>query len=670
MSKIVTVFARVYKKMARLFNLHPLIFCIISSFVLEFTIECLAHFSIIGGIKFLFLSPVIFALNMLIITVTLSVCIFTRRSIALFTTVFCVWFGIGIANCVILLNRPSPFTFSDLAILPSVVSIITVYLEIWQIILIAASILAALAMLVILWIKAPKREKKLKIDAPGFGILVSMLGIILPISLALGTVPTTYSQIYHSYYKYGFPYSFTRSAFIGIAMPKDYSQRSVDNILDRIEVGQADELSKEKPGEISPNVIYVQLESFIDVKNINGITFSKDPTPCFSSLKSTYPSGKLTVPLIGSGTANTEFEVLTGMSTDHFAPGEYPYITSLLDKTCETAAYLLAKRGYSTFALHNHTGTFYSRNEVYPNLGFDTFVPVEYMYDIERNALGWAKDAVLTTEILRATESTESRDFVFTVSVQPHGTYETELNEFGDIDVYGIEDEELHREYSYYVNQLNQTDAFIGELVSAYENSDEPTVIVFYGDHLPDLGLTEDQLNSGDLYQTEYVIWSNFELPTAKDGYDLKSYQLSSYVFDLIGVNDGIMFGIHEYLKDNENYNNIMLLMEYDALFGDRYSYEKSTYSKTNMTYGTTAVTVDGYTLSGDIITVYGSGFNTSSVIYVNGVPLETVTVSKERLIADIEIYNVEENISITVVQRAEDGTVFSETDPIYYELK
>ena len=65
----------------------------------------------------------------------------------------------------------------------------------------------------------------------------------------------------------------------------------------------------------------------------------------------------------------------------------------------------------------------------------------EYMYEIERNHLGWAKDKVLTSEILSATASTETRDFVFAVSVQPHGTYETELTEFGDIDMYGIEDE-------------------------------------------------------------------------------------------------------------------------------------------------------------------------------------------------------------------------------------
>ena len=655
------------KKTNAAFNKHPLIFCVVASFILELVIECLAHFSIIDGFKLLIFSPIVFAINMLILTVTLATCLLFKRSTAMFTTVFCVWLGLGIANCIILLERPSPFTFSDLYVLPSVFSIITVYLAVWQVILIAVVIIAAIVGLVFFWLKAPKRERCLKKDAPNFGILVSVLFIILPFCLAFGTVPTTYSQIYHSYYQYGFPYSFTRSAFVGIAMPKGYSQGNVNNIADRIDVGQASELGKEVPTDIAPNVIYVQLESFIDVKYIKNVEFSKDPTPNFTALKESFPSGYLTVPLIGSGTANTEFEVLTGMNTDHFAPGEYPYISSLRDKTCETAAYLLAKRGYTTFAMHNHTGTFYSRSEVYPNLGFDTFVPVEYMYEIERNHLGWAKDKVLTSEILSATASTETRDFVFAVSVQPHGTYETELTEFGDIDMYGIEDEKLLREYSYYVGQLYETDAFVGELIAAYEESDEPTVIVFYGDHLPDLALTEEDIDGSNLYQTEYVIWSNYDLPVKETRKDLQSYQLSSYVFDLIGVNDGIMFGVHEYLSDSEDYDKIMHLMEYDALFGDRFAYEGREYQSTEMTYGTRKIELESYTVSGDIVTVYGSGFNASSVICVNGVPLETVFVNNGRLIADLPPDVIESGAAIFVSQIAADKTQFTHTGVLYF---
>ena len=77
----------------------------------------------------------------------------------------------------------------------------------------------------------------------------------------------------------------------------------------------------------------------------------------------------LTVPVVGAGTANTEFEVLTGMSSRFFGPGEYPFQTCLKDQTVESVAYDLKENGYATHAIHNHRAAFYSRNEVYPQSG-------------------------------------------------------------------------------------------------------------------------------------------------------------------------------------------------------------------------------------------------------------------------------------------------------------
>ena len=74
---------------------------------------------------------------------------------------------------------------------------------------------------------------------------------------------------------------------------------------------------------------------------------------------------------MGAGTANTEFEILTGMTLDYFGAGEYPYKTVLQDETCESMAYNLRELGYRTGVLHNNTGSFYSRNKVFANLGFD-----------------------------------------------------------------------------------------------------------------------------------------------------------------------------------------------------------------------------------------------------------------------------------------------------------
>ena len=97
--------------------------------------------------------------------------------------------------------------------------------------------------------------------------------------------------------------------------------------------------------------------------------------PNWTALKEAYSSGYLTVPVVGAGTANTEFEVLTGMSSRFFGPGEYPFQTCLKDQTVESVAYDLKENGYATHAIHNHRAAFYSRNEVYPNLALMILPP-------------------------------------------------------------------------------------------------------------------------------------------------------------------------------------------------------------------------------------------------------------------------------------------------------
>ena len=639
---------------------HPFIVSLISSFFLEIFIESFAHHSLSEGLDFLFSSPVVFTLNMLIIALTLSVSVLFRRGIAMFITVFIVWIVAGTANGIVLLNRPSPFTISDFLILHSVFDIITVYLKVWQIIIIAVALLSAVIGLVIFWIKSPKRKRNFGLDIPNLGIIGAVLAIIIPVCLATGTVSANYSDLYQAYYDYGFPYSFSRGIFCqGISRPVGYDEETIDKVVDELKKCRE---AEGKSDGVEPNVIYVQLESFFDINNVNGVQFSENPLPNFTALKESYPSGFLTVPFIGSGTANTEFEVLTGMSIDYFSPGEYPYIMALRDSSCESAAYILKNRGYKTHTMHNNTGTFYSRHEVYPNLGFDTFIPIEYMYDVELNFLGWAKDKCLVSEIDKCLQSSEERDFVFTVSVQPHGAYTSSISD-GKIKVFGIEDDEKRNMYSYYVNELYETDAFIGELISKYQDYDEPTVIVFYGDHLPDLKLTQEDLAVGNLYQTEYVVWSNYELPST-DAPDLQSYQLSSYVFDLIDVNEGIMFGIHKYFSGSEDYANIMKLMEFDALYGERYSYKGREYLSTEIRYGVSEIKITGASTDGVMLTVKGEGFNEYSVVYIDGKKKETELVDKNTLI----VKKFRSLGKITVAQEADDGTVFSQTNA--FEIK
>ena len=103
---------------------------------------------------------------------------------------------------------------------------------------------------------------------------------------------------------------------------------------------------------------------------------------------------------------------MTGISVKFFGPGEYPYKSILREVTCESTPYDLRPLGYTSHAIHNHRGAFYGRNKVFSNMGFDTFTSLEYMNNVMKTPRNWAKDGVLTEQILDALGSSEGPDYI------------------------------------------------------------------------------------------------------------------------------------------------------------------------------------------------------------------------------------------------------------------
>lgn len=263
-----------------------------------------------------------------------------------------------------------------------------------------------------------------------------------------------------------------------------------------------------------PILYFCSSSHFFNPDRVKGVKFSQDVLPNMKRLSSEYSAGYISVPCFGAGTANTEFEVQTGINLDDFGPGEYPYKTVLQSAICESAAYDLKNLGYSTHALHNNDGTFYNRNKVFSHLGYDTFTSIEYMSDIEYNPIGWAKDSILTGEIAKILDSTEGSDYIYTISVQGHGDYPSQMpeNYNPEIKVENFFDGADKAAFEYYINQIHEMDKFVGELVKYLSERDEQTILVMYGDHLPGFNFTNETLSYGNIYQTPYVIWDNIGL--------------------------------------------------------------------------------------------------------------------------------------------------------------
>ena len=600
------------------------------AFCMNFTIETLSRHSPISGLQYLFDKPAVFFCNTIIIFGFMSTAVLFKRRVFVFFWHCGWWLALGIINSVILLNRMTPFTVKDLAVLEDGLSIASNYLSKKLIVLIIVGAVLLIALIVVMFIFAPRKKTPVgyKKAVPIFLAVLLFVAGSVGLAVKTNTVETFFGNLAYAYRDYGVPYCFLNTwANTGIKMPFGYSEKAVLDIFapgDLSENGISD-FPVEDDGKTHPNIIFLQLESFIDPYRVKQISMDKDPIPFFRSLLAKYSHGELTVPAVGAGTANTEFEVMTGISVRFFGPGEYPYKAVLTKKTCESLPYNLKAIGYATHAIHNHRGMFYNRNTVFANLGYDDFTSLEYMNYTVKTPKNWAKDEVLIDYIMEALESTKEEDMIYAISVQGHGKYPTEqIIAKPEITVEAATPEEKWQ-WEYYVNQLREMDTFVKDLTEKLSKSKEKTVLVMYGDHIPAIDITEENYQGGNLYNTQYVIWSNYKLkPEEKD---LKAYQLGAEVLDRVGIyNVGTVMTYHQKHRDSEVYLRNLKLLAYDMLYGKGYIYgEKNPFEPTKPKMGIRKIKVTEVVKIGEKYYIKGENFTEFSKIWLDGNILSTV---------------------------------------------
>ncbi len=627
------------------------------SAALNFSIEWLSRHSLLSTLSYLALRPHAFLYNGLIIACTLSLALPFRRRIFGLVLGSTVWMVLGIINCIMYMVRITPLGFYDFVIWIKNTSISNAYVTIGQFALIGVGVALLTAAMVLVFRRAPKT-----IPYRRRGLLF----IALIWTLAAGcTVPYAmlcrdYADPAKAYNRYGFPYSLLRSTVDrGVKRPENYARETISGIVpDATEAPPAQANQR-------PNFIFLQLESFLAPDNITSVTLSENPVPTFTALREKCSTGLLQVPMIGGGTANVEFEVVTGMKHSDFGTGEYPYSTVLQEEVCESVAYNLKDLGYRAHAIHSNTATFYQRQLVFPRLGFDTFTSLEYMSDYTTNSLGWCRDECLLTPIRQALEYDGAPDMVFVISVQGHGMYSTdEPQEPYAIKSAGLEDNpSLKNAFEYYVSQLKETDDFLAELISMLESYPEPVVLVVYGDHLPALDFSEDQLRSGSLLNTEYVIWTN-DGSLDKEDVDLTSYQLAAYTLGRCGISSGVLTRFHQQRWQDDDYLEDLQNLEYDMLYGDLYLYGgEQPYVPSDMRMGLKDIVVSSAVYDGKALIVRGENFTRASTVYIDDTKLDTVFVDTGTLVALPGLLDKigEKNVTVSVGQVATDGTVLSQ---------
>lgn len=340
--------------------------------------------------------------------------------------------------------------------------------------------------------------------------------------------------------------------------PEAYSVEAVEEIMS---VYTSDEAGEAEITEQTPNVIYVMNESFADLSIIGDLGLSEDDMPFYRSLEENTIKGNMLVSAFGGQTANTEFEVITG-NTMAFLPYHTVAYSGIIKGEIPSIVTSLSDAGYiGNTAFHPGMVDSYNRNTMYPYMGFEEHISIEDV-DNPRNIRSFLSDEhnyeilIDDYEDIRE-ENNDNPYFMFNITIQNHGGYGSSTGVVnGDIT---LNNTELATEgLQQYENLIKLSDDALKELIKYYEDEEEPTVIVFFGDHHPNLTTAMyKKLNEGnpdyyklDNYQKRYMvpfmIWANYDIEEKKD-VELSTNYLTAYMKQAIGIS---MTGYDKFLME------------------------------------------------------------------------------------------------------------------------
>lgn len=336
--------------------------------------------------------------------------------------------------------------------------------------------------------------------------------------------------------------------YLHVTQPKDYSVSAVKKITKQYTDSNSTE-TIETTETKKPNIIAIMNESFADLKEVGDLQVSQDYMPFFRKLKENTIKGYTYSSVFGGNTANSEFEFMTGNTLAFLPDNSVPYQLFLRSKTAGLT-HTLKNQGYSPcYALHPFYKTGYSRYKVYPLMGFDKFYTSDNFSVFTDTVNYHITDSEDYKKLISLYENRTDKDkpfYLFNVTMQNHGSYDGSTLETGD-DVQIEGDLQSYSKAEQYLNMIKMSDNALKELVHYFEKVDEPTVIVFFGDHQPDLEEdfynkllhTDIQKLEGEelekLYKVPFLIWANYDIKEENVKRTSNNY-LSTYLAEVAGI--------------------------------------------------------------------------------------------------------------------------------------
>ncbi|HIX65948.1 MAG TPA: LTA synthase family protein [Candidatus Anaerotruncus excrementipullorum] len=413
----------------------------------------------------------------------------------------------------------------------------------------------------------PRRWQR-RMACGGVSLLVSfgmVWGVYLQPAVTqwFGIIPDMWMQ--DRYYRnYGLISSFMSNLqALDVSAPEDYSQEAVEQLKGELlqnpspEPFYPDSYAAKGDGRVTqPNIIFVMNESFWDVTELEGITYDQPVTPNLQRLKGEAAVGKAYSPSFGGGTCDVEFEALTGYSMEFLPSGSKPYQQHVTHDMLATPSFLKSQ-GYDTLAVHGYYRKYWSRDTAYPHLGIDKFIAAEDFENPEKKrSYYWGGGLITDGEMARRIiQEYENRDpskplFLHAVTMQNHTSYneknypEEELVEITSAPE-GLSQGTLSQLRDF-ATGIREADAMLGTLVDYFSQVEEPTILVFWGDHYNPVGKGYElyektgYIDPGDtaspmLHGTPLVVWSNYYQEPVDLG-TVAAYEISPVVMDLYGL--------------------------------------------------------------------------------------------------------------------------------------
>lgn len=276
-----------------------------------------------------------------------------------------------------------------------------------------------------------------------------------------------------------------------------------------------------------PNIIAIMNESYADLSVLGDFSTTVPTMEFYNSLNKNTIKGNLSVSTLGGGTCNTEFEFLTGLSMAYLPSGVMAY-SKYINGDMDSMASILKEQGYTSIAFHPGKATSWDRHKIYPRLGFEAFYTAEDMEDPVYMRDAYISDSSDYEYVIQLFEEKEEGEplFLFNVTIQNHGGYM--LDTVGIPKWVAMRGE--YRKYNQaeeYLSLIRASDKALEELITYFQHVSEPTMIIFFGDHQPNvesefiedlMGKPLNTLNMEEVqkrYTVPFFIWTNYDIEEA-----------------------------------------------------------------------------------------------------------------------------------------------------------